>query len=204
VGIWSIACVDDVREMLTAIYAGLHRDFTTEAVEFDRTVRNPSRVWRLYGAVNRKGDPSSDRPHRRAQVAIPARWDAVSPRMVEALAEHYARRPVAPVEYRRLPLPIVGRGDFSALDVVGWFDGHGAYGRPLGNGKHSVLCPWSDEHSTRQAATDSSSVVWETAGTNWPTFHCSHAHCEGRGIRDVIARWSDADRFCARAWARSR
>jgi hypothetical protein len=43
-------------------------------------------------------------------------------------------------------------------------------------------------------------VIWEADGEKWPTFHCSHAHCHGRKIEDVMSLWGDADRFCGRAY----
>lgn len=195
---------DDVREMLDAIYRGLRADFSTDAVSFDPTVRNPSRIWRLYGTQNRKGTHTPDRPHRESLVTIPARWEAVSPRLVANLAEYYARvlRPV-PVAGLKPQLCVntgAGAGDYTTLDVCRWFAAHGAYRRHLGQNKHAVACPWAAEHSGESAANDTSTVVWE-ASTNWPSFHCSHAHCEGRRITDVMAMWGDADAFCARAWS---
>jgi len=44
-------------------------------------------------------------------------------------------------------------------------------------------------------------VIFE-AGDGWPGFHCKHAHCADRTIRDVISLWPDADDFCARAFER--
>jgi hypothetical protein len=191
---------DDVAEMLTTIYRGLRRDFSTEAVEFDPTVRNPARIWRLYGTINRKGIPTPNRPHRTAVAVIPGRWEAVSPRLIEALADSYARTLRAhPVAGSGGQLPVVGEGDYRSLDVVGWFAGHGAYRRHLGHGKHAVMCPWAHEHSIEAGPLDTSTVVWEASG-NWPSFYCSHAHCEGRSIRDVLALWGDADAYCAWSW----
>jgi hypothetical protein len=195
----------DVAEMLTAIYKGLREDFTTTVVDFDPTVRNPARIWRLYGCTNRKGAYTPTRPHRRAVAAIPGRWEAVSMRQLEELAAHYARRQeraAAAMLANRTVTRVVGAGDYSTLDAPAWFAAHGAHRRHLGHGKHAVTCPWSHQHSTEPGPLDTSTVLWETTGANWPTFHCSHAHCQGRGIADVLALWGDADGFCARAWAR--
>lgn len=90
-----------------------------------------------------------------------------------------------------------GRGDYSTLDVVALFTAHGMYGRDLGGGKHAVLCIQADRHSDRRGAEASDTVIYEAGGGAWPGFHCSHAHCQGIGIRDVIAHFGDADRFCA-------
>ena len=100
---------------------------------------------------------------------------------------------------------IIGNGAglvMSTLDVVAWFTAHGAYRRPLDAGKHAVSCPWIGDHSTGPRPNGSDSVVWERSNGGWPTFHCSHDHCAGRSLLDVIALWRDADSFCAQEWRR--
>ena len=37
----------------------------------DATVYNPARIWKLYGTTAKKGDPTEDRPHRKAQILEP-------------------------------------------------------------------------------------------------------------------------------------
>ena len=98
---------------------------------------------------------------------------------------------------------MIGAGDFATLDVAAWFAAHGALKRGLGGGKHAVTCPWSSEHSTPDQPHGTDTVVWQAEDGRWPRFFCSHAHCEGRCIRDVMRLWGDADAFCARAWRRS-
>jgi hypothetical protein len=98
---------------------------------------------------------------------------------------------------------IDGEGDYRTLDVVGWFDAHDAYRRHISGDKYAVACPWEADHSNESGPFDTSTVVWEARGALWPSFHCSHAHCEGRNVRDVLALWGDADRFCRRAWRTS-
>ena len=178
----------------------MKREFSTDEVVFDSSVNNPSRIWRLYGTVNRKGEPTVERPHRRAEIVIPHRWPAVSPEQVYGLAAFFARQ-----HQRRSPAslgqrgPVTGAGDYRTLNAVTWFQQHGLYRRPLGSGKHAVACPWDTEHSSSDPDCSTATVIWEAADS-WPTFHCSHAHCDGRGIRDVMALWGDADRYCGRAF----
>lgn len=191
-------------DMLRTIYTGMRSEFSTEQVLFDPTVRNPARIWRLYGTENRKGSPTPERRHRRAQVLIPDRWDPVAPLLLERLANAYARRAPARVAHApRDPAPRpAGRGNYRTLDVRGWFAAHGAYRRELGADKHAVLCPWVHEHSNEPGPLDTSTVVWDATAASWPSFHCSHAHCAGRTIRDVMSRWRDADAYCGAVWSR--
>lgn len=194
---------DETRDILRVVYTGLAADLSDEEVQFDPTVRNPARIWRLYGSLNRKGQATPDRPHRRAQIKIPSCWKRVSLQQVEQLANIYARRqergaarPARPATRR-----VAGQGDYRTLDAAAWFATHGAYRRSLGGGKHAVVCPWSHEHSSASGPLSTSTVIWDATADQWPTFHCSHAHCAGRSLGNVLALWGDADAHCAKAYA---
>ena len=67
--------------------AELGRRYDSGQVHIDQTVHNPSRIGRLSGTVNRKGDNLPDRPHRVARVlSAPKKWDPVPPELLEAFA----------------------------------------------------------------------------------------------------------------------
>jgi hypothetical protein len=192
----------ETREALAAIYSGLVDEAGYELVTFDRTVRNPSRIFRLYGTTNRKGPDLEARPHRVATLAGPQEWRQVTRKQVMALANRFARRPSSPASpLPRSTAPVTGDGDYRSLDVVRWFQAHGHYKRPSpdGGGKHYVTCPWLAEHSTGDHLMKTDTVIWQADG-GWPTFHCSHDHCADRGLRDVMTVWGDADAFCADTW----
>lgn len=201
-----IRSTGDWRKLAARLYLGL-RDRLAEScaeagVHFDSSVRNPARIWRIYGTVNRKGPATPERPHRLAQITLPASgWQPVKAdtinRTVEALTPVVQERP------RPVLVPFTGKGDYRTLDVVGWFEAHGHYRRELGGGKHAVRCPWEHEHSSPSHAMDSSTVIWTTGDSGWPTFHCSHSHCEGRRLPEVMALWDDADAHCGQAWRRN-
>lgn len=192
---------DTTTEMFAALYRGLRHDFDSELVTFDTTVRNASRIWRVYGSTNRKGTPTEKRPHRVAQVTIPDRWEVVSPRLITEMADHYAKTLTPKLAAAAAPrAPVHGKGDYKTLDMVAWFTAHNAYRRRLGRDKHAVVCPWEHEHSSESGPLDTSTVVFEGDGSRWPAFHCSHQHCEGRDTRAVMDLWQDADAFCASEW----
>jgi hypothetical protein len=191
------------RQGSAVLYAGIRSRLRPQldelGVSFDVAVRNPGRIWRLYGVENRKGEATAERPHRLAAITLPAgAWQVVRAatikRTIDALKPTVVREQQQDV--RRAP--VRGAGDYRTLDVVAWFRAHGAYVHPAGGGStHTVICPWSREHSTPR--TDGDCVIFE-ADAGWPGWFCHHSHCEGRSIRDVIALWGDADAFCARAW----
>lgn len=61
--------------------------FDDEHVEVDGSVFNPSRIWKLYGTLARKGDSTADRPHRLAQLlTIPKQLITVPSSLLEQLA----------------------------------------------------------------------------------------------------------------------
>jgi hypothetical protein len=88
-----------------------------------------------------------------------------------------------------------GTGDYRTLDIVALFQAHGLYRRQLEDHTHAVRCPWASEHTVKGGSSDT--VIFE-ARDGWPGFYCHHAHCQERGIKDVIALFGDVDRFCAR------
>ena len=73
----------------------------TEAVEIDETVFNASRIWRLPGSMNCKGDPIPERPHRPARiVAFPDRLEVVPVELLREIAGIKEEKPFDPAEYR--------------------------------------------------------------------------------------------------------
>ncbi len=104
--------------------------------------------------------------------------------------------PKIPKAVKAAKAPKKRRGDYNTLDGVAWFQVHGAYLGPAGQEhKHFAVCPWALNHTDgKQGETDT--VLW-TEPKKWPTFACSHAHCAGKGIQDVMKLWGDADNFCA-------
>ena len=184
------------------IYQELARHYSDDAVLFDSTVRNPARIWRLPGSINLKGPNTADRPQRRAITRVPNDWLCVSRAAFKRLVEICTPQP-APDRHKPQPGSFaVGRGDYSSLDVVRWFEAHGHYHQPGPRlGMHFVRCPWEATHTTESPPNRADCCIWEASGGSaWPSFHCKHAHCASRTIRDVMATWEDGDKFCAQVF----
>lgn len=156
----------------------------------DRTCKNVSRLYYW---------PSCPMETRADKWAVANHGRFVDP------AEMAAHAPPAPLPGVRRSAGgrISGEGDYATLDAVAWFEHHGAYGKPLSGTKHAVECPWIGEHTQPSRAEDSDTVIWEGGAGRWPTFFCAHAHCLDRGIREVLAYWSDADAFCSAVFQRA-
>ena len=105
------------------------------------------------------------------------------------------------------------RGDLYTLDIVALATKLGIYGQEIREGedghvKHSIQCPWTDEHTPgpEWASKDSSTVIFSVEN-QMPGFKCLHAHCQDRTIRDFLefAEASEpglVDKFCSRQWVR--
>lgn len=53
---------------IKAILKVLAAKYNSSKVSIDPTVYNAARIWKLYGTIARKGDSTSDRPHRVASI----------------------------------------------------------------------------------------------------------------------------------------
>jgi hypothetical protein len=70
---------------------------------------------------------------------------------------------------------------FHLFQARGWMD------QELAPGKWNVLCPWAADHSTGEDFDTSTVLFAPRPGEEWGWWHCSHMHCEGRNIHDVLA-----------------
>lgn len=60
----------------------------------------------------------------------------------------------------------------------------GLYIKPLGDGQHSLTCPWASEHAAGSEA--SATYAEPHLGTPFGRFHCRHAHTERRRIVGLL------------------
>ncbi|WP_299591680.1 hypothetical protein [uncultured Microbulbifer sp.] len=188
---------------LSTLYRGLAERYSDELVNFDIAVRNPGRIGTLYGSIKRKGTPTAERPHRQSQISIPSSWPQVPAKRVNSVVELLARKEqqttTKPTFSSQERKPLMGAGDYASLDVVSWFQSRGMYVTAGPENMHFVRCPWSESHSTPSPENGSDVVIFESDGS-WPGFHCKHANCANRNIRDVIQLLGDADQFCTRVF----
>ena len=61
--------------------------FDDERTTVDTANHNAARIWKLYGTMSRKGDNTSDRPHRRSRlISVPGKVEVVGKEVLERLA----------------------------------------------------------------------------------------------------------------------
>lgn len=167
----------EVKKALSVIYNGLHKRFSNEHADFDRTVRNPSRILRTYGTVNQKGGRRTWCSDEDIEVVdkknIYQLYKAMNPPKVR---RHWVK-PESQQEKKGKYI--------KNMDIVSVFRSNGLYIKETEEpGKHWIICPWSSQHTS---TTDTDTVIWEGA---WPQFHCSHAHCGHRKIKDIISEFN--------------
>jgi hypothetical protein len=117
--------------------------FNDKLATIDTANYNAARIWKLYGTMSRKGDNTSDRPHRRsAIISVPAVPAIASKEVLEQLAG------ALPDD----PAPRVRNGHAGkVLDIRQWLANHGIgvrAGKPWQGGTLYQLdeCPFSGDH----------------------------------------------------------
>jgi hypothetical protein len=158
--------------------------FSDEGVKVDTAVHNAARIVKLYGTVARKGDHTSDRPHRTsALLEVPTEFKVVPRDLMVQLTS------TLPSSERSAP-PTDG-----AVDIERWAADHGlevAETKPWNGGKLLVLaCPFNSDHGeTYHLAQFANGAI--SAG-------CLHRSCaENRwhALRDRFeAGWRDRPRW---------
>lgn len=168
----------------------------TPAVEIDETVFNASRIWRLPGSTNCKGDPIPERPHRTARiVSFPEDLQIVPLELLKEAAGIVEEKPFDPAEYMAretgASAKITGI-DFSAVQppqiaeefsLENWIarycpEAEGP--QQWQNGRRWIfpVCPFNSDHANRSA------VITEQAN-GAIGFVCHHNGCKGNDWRKL-------------------
>jgi DNA polymerase I-like protein with 3'-5' exonuclease and polymerase domains len=103
------------------------------------------------------------------------------------------------------------KGALHTLDAVALFRETDRLGDCIDpdEGKWTVRCPWSGEHSKGDDKVGTDTVIFQGEATDSPPgFKCLHAHCSERSLKDVLEFLDDnkpgiVDRHCRemRVWA---
>tara|TARA_R110002110_G_scaffold36824_9_gene122428 strand:- start:1305 stop:3836 length:2532 start_codon:yes stop_codon:yes gene_type:complete len=155
-------------EQLKTVLDMLAFMFNTDGALVDQAVFNPSRIWKLYGTVARKGTSSEERPWRRAKL-FPA--EGVLPEITQQqIRELIARAPRNPGGRNR------GADAEARLDVYlqNHFPQLGEAEAWRGQGRRWVfdVCPFDDRHVDRSAY-----IIQFNNGAI--ASGCLHQNCEG-------------------------
>ena len=149
--------------------------FDTEGAKVDRVNYNASRIWKLYGTVNRKGDSTPERPHRVAKLLLGNTDGIVTEEQLEAIGGSVPQQQKGPVSAKQ-------KRQREALDL--WLARHDLdVEGPLpwkGKGRRwrFGVCPWDATHTDTSAFLVQFNDGGIAAG-------CHHNACEGKCWKDL-------------------
>lgn len=154
-------------EMISRILDAFAFIFNNETVQVDQSVYNPSRIWKLYGTVARKGENVESRPWRMSELKhFPEVVEEVSQQQIRAILDLVPEKEsegMAPGAQARLQL-WVERNFPSLGEAEPWQN----------QGKRWVfpVCPWDTAHTDRSAYLIQFHNGAVAAG-------CLHKNCKG-------------------------
>lgn len=158
---------DAATDMVKSCLSVLDALFSDSRVTIDSANSNAARIWKLYGTTSRKGDNTSERPHRKARILLaPDKIQTVDRDLLQQLAGMLPTE--APPQGKSSKPPV--------LDLRTWLPEHGLSIRsekPWQGGTLFVLdeCPFSGSHQEGAFAIQfSNGAVF--AG-------CHHSSCGG-------------------------
>jgi hypothetical protein len=179
---WRIDLPVSDRDLVKRVLHALAARYSTDLVDLDKSVHNPSRIMRCYGTINRKGDSTDERPHRQACL-LPLERLTEAP---EGLVSREALEALCPVTERpprRAKVPVSKTDDGLAEDLISLarttgLEVRGPEAWEDGQRWVFVVCPTDPAHQDRSAylLTRSSGAV---------TYGCHHNGCQGKGLRDL-------------------
>lgn len=162
------------------------------AVDIDETVFNASRIWRLPGSVNCKGDPIPDRPHRRARIVkFPDELQIVPIELLKQAAGIEDEKPFDPAEYQQQAAagssaklsginfaaiePPREKENFEIETWIARYCPEAEGPEPWQDGRKWIfpVCPFNADHRNRSA------IITEQAN-GAIGFTCHHNGCKGK------------------------
>lgn len=161
-------------------------------VGIDTTVFNAARITKVFGTKVRKGDDTSERPHRYAELtSVPNSFDVIPTELLEIVAQQWRdyqstlNKPAAPQHRAKAQSQIHNDWSATADGVERWLSDHGV---TLGNrdtyGKNGYQYKWAVDCITCNGAhKDGAELFW---GANKGLgYKCHHNGCKGKGWQDV-------------------
>ena len=155
-------------EVIRRVLDALSFLFSTDEAKVDQAVYNPSRIWKVYGSIARKGESTEERPWRLAKLArAPEEIVPVSAQQLQGLAKLVPNKGTTQAS-----------GDMSTGALDNWMEKHfPGLGEPenwKGKGRRWVfpVCPWDSSHTDRSAYVVQFNNGAIAAG-------CLHENCKG-------------------------
>jgi len=134
-------------KLVKAVLSALDALFSDTGVSVDPSNYNAGRIWKLYGTMVRKGDSTSERPHRRSRIiSVPDSVAVVTAEQLHDLSLLLPTQEQLPAE-----VPVEIKGYKNITNLPDWLNGHGIivkFQKPCAGGTIFTLdqCPFSSAH----------------------------------------------------------
>lgn len=188
--------VSTTKDKIKLILNLLNNKFSNEQAKIDITVYNPSRITRLYGTVNCKGEDISERPYRQSKLLkIPSEVsdglnDEDLTLLIKLLKDSPEEKEVvinSPQANDEIPY-IVARGK-------DWLEHYNLeYSTPkrdeYGNELYPFRCCPLKNHSNNNSGASFTITKYGRC-----RFKCLHASCSSKTINDFVAKYPCLDEF---------
>lgn len=171
----------EVQEIIKLALLALAQKFTDKVVDIDRSVHNPSRIWKLYGTMAKKGDETEDRKHRMAKILyIPKEIKEVDFEKIKLLASMVVDDKAKKIATQKTFTRAANSSD-STINPVEWCAKHGIaiqYDSQYQDAKKYVLeeCPFNSTHKESAIFQNENGAI---------SFKCFHASCQDYGWKEL-------------------
>lgn len=177
---------DENKAIVQNCILALGQKFSDDVIEIDRTVFNPSRIWKLYGTKTMKGDATADRPHRMAKIVLlPDEIKQVTLEQLKELAAMVAADVKPEKGNVKSAVTNNNASNEGGIDVVSWCNKYQLEIGSISDWKDAVKyqllpCPFNSDHSEALILKQPSGAV---------AFKCSHNGCSGKTWQDLRAKF---------------
>jgi hypothetical protein len=194
--------------LIKELLAVLNEKFKTVHAHIDGSMFNPSRICRLPGTINRKGEATAERPHRMAAILREGNRDRLL--TVDDIRGMLPEKiQVTPARPPMFATRTASNGIDGRVWIEGFLEHHGILNhgeeKYSGSGKKfesrwvlntavEDYCPNQDNHSTGN--NDSVQAIFLLAGDGGFGFKCHHGGCvdiHWREFRDYHDALAEAD-----------
>jgi hypothetical protein len=171
----------EIQEVIKLALLALAQKFTDKVVDIDRSVHNPSRIWKLYGTMAKKGDETEDRKHRMAKILyIPKEIKEVDFEKIKLLASMFVDDKAKKQTVQKSITGVANNSE-STINPVEWCAKHGIaiqYDSQYQDAKKYVLeeCPFNSTHKESAIFQNENGAI---------SFKCFHASCQNYGWQEL-------------------
>jgi P4 family phage/plasmid primase-like protien len=208
-----LAPSDDNRELIRRCLKALAHRFPADdtKIKVDETTFNPARICKLYGTMARKGDSTSNRPHRQSAL-MPGGPQTLSEVSVTGIDSIKKLADLAPADEGKHPSPPVGAhptpGPSSTLgraavpakktgsklgpmNMRAYLDHYGVEVIKEKSRDNGIL--YCLAHCVFDPSHEKEAGIWQGPNRPYMTYQCFHDSCRGKTWKDAKHQISGSD-----------